>query len=77
MIEQWFGLEKKRSEFGKWLDKHGISQTMLATRTKLSTSTISNLCTNKNHTPNLKTANKIIKELKQIDPNIKSEDFWM
>ncbi|RDZ12649.1 transcriptional regulator [Priestia megaterium] len=76
MVEQWFGLGKRRSKFGKWLDRHGVSQSVLADRTKLSTSTISHLSTNKDRVPNLKTASKIIKELRRLDPNIKSEDFW-
>ncbi|MGE0992074.1 transcriptional regulator, partial [Bacillus sp. GMa5/2] len=38
-----FGLGKKRSKFGKWLDRQGIKQIELEKKSKLSTGTISRL----------------------------------
>ncbi|MDC7783879.1 helix-turn-helix domain-containing protein [Priestia megaterium] len=76
MIENWFGLGKNRSKFGKWLDQHGIPQKVIAERSNVSKSTISNMCSDPKYMPSLKTASKVIKEVKKLDKSIKYEDFW-
>lgn len=77
MMENWFGLGKKRSKFGKWLDRHGIAQKVIADRSKVSKSTISNMCSDPDYMPSMKIASKVIKELKKLDKNVKYEDFWL
>lgn len=72
----WFGLGKKRSRLGKWLDQHGVAQIEVEKGTKLSRGTISRLCSDDKNVPTLKTANKIVKFLKRLDPNIRYDDFW-
>ncbi|WP_332699279.1 helix-turn-helix transcriptional regulator [Halalkalibacter lacteus] len=72
-----FGLGKKRSPLGKWLDKRGISQQWLSKQSKVSRSTISELCKcEPDHEPTRVTMKKVLKALREIDPNVKSDDFW-
>lgn len=72
-----FGLGKKRSKLGKWLDKRGISQQWLAKNSKVSRSTVSELCkADANHEPTQGTMKKILNAIRQIDPNVKINDFW-
>lgn len=72
-----FGLGKKRSKLGKWLDKRGISQQWVANNSKVSRSTVSELCkSDADHEPTQSTMKKILKAIRKIDPNVKSDDFW-
>ncbi|RDZ18756.1 transcriptional regulator [Priestia megaterium] len=72
-----FGLGKKRSKLGKWLDQRGISQQWLANTSKVSRSTISDLCQkNVEHAPTQRTMTKILKALRRVDPNLKADDFF-
>jgi transcriptional regulator with XRE-family HTH domain len=71
-----FGLGKKRSKFGKWLDKKGVSQQSVARKSGVSRSTISNLAKDPDHTANTRTLKKIMKALKEVDPSVKSNNFW-
>ena len=58
-----FGLGKKRSKFGKWLDRQGFNKLNLK-KSKLSTGTISKLCSDGNYRPKISTIVKIVKGLK-------------
>lgn len=72
-----FGLGKKRSKLGKWLDKRGMSQQWLSKKSKVSRSTISELCKEEaEHAPTQKTMAKILKTLREVDKGIKADDFW-
>jgi predicted transcriptional regulator len=72
-----FGLGRKRSKLGKWLDSRGITQQWLAKKSGVGRTTISELCKGDNdHSPNMTTIKKIIKALKTIDPNVNSNDFF-
>lgn len=75
-VNNLFGLGKKRSKFGKWVDKKGIKQQWIAEKSGVSRSTISQLASEDERFPTLKNAKKIIKVLKQIDPTINQDDFW-
>lgn len=72
-----FGLGKKRSKFGKWLDKQGITQGELEKAAKLSRGTISKLCNDKTYIPKFSTITQIIRGLKKLGQNIHENDFWM
>ncbi|MGD6832598.1 helix-turn-helix domain-containing protein [Sutcliffiella halmapala] len=74
----WFGLGKKRTKLGKWLDQHGVSQTEFAKMSKVSRPTISRLCSaEENHEPTMKTAKKIIKTIKEkLGKDVHYDDFW-
>ena len=72
----WFGIGKKRSKLGKWLDRHGVAQIEVEKETGLSRGTISRLCADDENKPTMKTAGKIIKFLKRLDKRVSYEDFW-
>ena len=71
-----FGLGKTRTKLGKWLDKKGIKQEWLVSKTRLGRTTISNACSDKEYIPRGTTMKKILKAVREIDPNVKSDDFW-
>ncbi|MBD8138494.1 helix-turn-helix transcriptional regulator [Peribacillus frigoritolerans] len=72
-----FGLfgGKPRSKLGRWLDDRGISQEWLIKTSKVSRTTISELCADKRE-PTLGTIKKIMKAIRQVDPGARSEDFF-
>lgn len=72
----WFGLGKRRSRLGKWLDKKGIKQQELVERSGVSRGTVSKLCSGDAYKPTYKTASKIVKALRQYDAEVAAEDFW-
>lgn len=72
----WFGLGKKRSKLGRYVDRVGISQTELAKLSGISRPTINRMCSEEDYEPNIKTVKKLIKALKRLDPNIKSDQFF-
>lgn len=67
----WFGLGKKRTRFGKWIDKKGISQQDISKKTGVNRNTISKLCNDKEYKPKISTGVKITKPF-----NKNYEDFW-
>jgi transcriptional regulator with XRE-family HTH domain len=71
-----FGLGKARSRFGKWIDRKGIKQQWIAEKSGVSRGTISQLAQEDSRVPTLKNAQRIIKALREIDPNVKQDDFW-
>ncbi|WP_100619012.1 helix-turn-helix domain-containing protein [Bacillus cereus] len=71
-----FGLGKKRTPFGDYLDHRGIKQQWLVQRTGLSKSLISDLANKKDRIPTLTSATKIIRILKKFDKHIDYQDFW-
>ncbi|PEA32989.1 transcriptional regulator [Bacillus toyonensis] len=72
-----FGLGKKRTKFGRYLDSNGIAQIELERTSKLSTGTVSKLCNDKKYRPKFSTITQIIKGLKKLGKNIDEHDFWM
>lgn len=74
-----FGLGKKRSKLGKWIDKKGIKQEDLYKKSSVSKPTITRYCNEELHTGdiNRSTAMKILKALKLLTGEEKKiEDFW-
>ncbi|MFM1655533.1 helix-turn-helix domain-containing protein [Brevibacillus sp. B_LB10_24] len=71
-----FGLGKKRTKLGKWLDKRGISQAWLAKESKVSENTISDLTNKDDRIPNGRTMKKVLNALRKVDPTVKQDDFW-
>lgn len=74
MFGLWGG--KPRSRFGKWLDDKGITQEWVVKKTKISRNTISKIASDKEYSPNLATIKKIMKIVKEVDPNANSNDFF-
>lgn len=71
-----FGIGKTRTEFGKWIDKHGIKQIDLERKTKLSRGVISRLCNEKDHKPSYRTITKVTKALKDFGYSKDAIEFW-
>jgi len=74
MFGLWGG--KPRSKVGKWLDQRGISQEWLAKKTKISSNTISKIASDKDYSPSLATIKKVMKAIREVDKNAKSDDFF-
>jgi DNA-binding XRE family transcriptional regulator len=71
-----FGIGKPRTRLGEWLDNRGIRQDWLVKKSKLHKTTVSALCGDSDYSPSLTTIQKIIKALKEIDPNVNGSKFW-
>ncbi|MEB4895224.1 transcriptional regulator [Bacillus thuringiensis] len=72
-----YGLGKKRTKFGRFLDRNGIAQIELERTSKLSTGTISKLCNDKRYKPKFSTITQIIKGLKKLGKHVDENDFWI
>ena len=72
---KWFGLGKKRSRLGRYIDQHGISQTELE-KAGISRATVSRLCSSDENQPTIKTAKKIVNFLKRYDEGVDYKDFF-
>jgi transcriptional regulator with XRE-family HTH domain len=73
----WFaGMNRNRSKFGKWLDSKGVSQSEISRRSGVSDATVNNLATGKSKKPTRLTERKLRRALKEIDPKVRSSDFW-
>jgi predicted transcriptional regulator len=73
MFPSWM---KSRSRLGKWLDRKGVTQEWLVKETRISRSSISDLCDSTVGSPRSETRSKIINALRQVDPNVSASDFW-
>ncbi|MGG3504738.1 transcriptional regulator [Paenibacillus lautus] len=71
-----FGLGKRRTALGEWLDRRGIKQEWLVSKTKLGRTTISNACGDTGYIPSGSSIQKIIKALREVDPSIRADQFW-
>ncbi|TDB51762.1 helix-turn-helix transcriptional regulator [Bacillus sp. CBEL-1] len=72
-----FGLGKKRTEFGSWLDREGISQIELEEKSQLSHGTISKLCNDKKYKPKHSTLAKLRRGLKALGKDVPDDYFKM
>jgi putative transcriptional regulator len=71
-----FGLGKKRSKFGRFLDKNAIIQQELSKESGVNRNSISRLTKSDDNKPSMKNASKIIKTLKKAGFNVGYDDFW-
>jgi putative transcriptional regulator len=73
----WFSLGKHRSKFGRFLDKNNLSQQDVVKKSGVSRGTISRLCQGDEFKPNMRSASKIIKSLRDLTKkNVDYDDFW-
>jgi transcriptional regulator with XRE-family HTH domain len=66
----------KRSKFGRFLDKNGITQAEFAKKSHISKTTISTLCNAKNYSPSPKVLKRVMDTIKKIDKNKQPNDFF-
>lgn len=71
-----WGIGKKRSKLGKFIDKNGYTQEQLREAADIGRSTASRVCNDPNYTPNSLTIKKIMKAIRTIDPKAKTDDFF-
>lgn len=71
-----WGIGKKRSKVGKFIDKHGYTQEQLKDVSKVNRNTISKICSDPDYVPSGSTMKKIIKALRELDTTVKSDDFF-
>ncbi|CAM3641946.1 helix-turn-helix domain-containing protein [Mesobacillus zeae] len=71
-----FGLGKPRSEFGRWLDRNGITQAEVARRAKVSAMTLTRLCGEKGYTPKIATWVRIERALKAMGYDVDANKFF-
>ena len=71
-----FGIGKKRTKFGKWIDSKGIKQQWVSQKSGVSRGTISQLAIDDERVPTYRNCQKIIKALKEIDPSVNASKFW-
>ncbi|MEH6943667.1 helix-turn-helix domain-containing protein [Bacillus sp. JJ722] len=72
-----FGLGKKRTKFGRWIDRKEISQFEVEQLSGLSRRTISRLCNDCDYVPKYETVSKIKKALKEIGESVPDDYFGM
>ncbi|RDU35488.1 transcriptional regulator [Neobacillus piezotolerans] len=74
----WSFLGKKRSKFGRFLDKNELTQQEVVKRSGVSRGTISRLCQPESEDgPTMKNASKIIRALRDLTgKDVHFEDFW-
>lgn len=68
--------KKFRTQLGDWMDRKNVSQQWLADKTGISRSTVTLLCGDSDYIPHNATRSKVIKALRQVDPNVSASDFW-
>ncbi|MFK3938958.1 helix-turn-helix domain-containing protein [Alkalihalobacillus sp. NPDC078783] len=62
-----FGLGKKRTEFGKMLDRNNISQQEMAQASGVNRTIISKMCNDEEYRPKIETEVKIKKGLEKLN----------
>ncbi|WP_425595286.1 helix-turn-helix transcriptional regulator [Priestia flexa] len=75
-VSRMWGFGKKRSKVGKFIDRKGYTQEDLMAASKVGRNTISKICNDPDYTPSVTTIKKIMKALRQLDPNLKTDDFF-
>lgn len=72
-----FGLGKPRTNFGKWVDKNGLTQNEIAKEAKIGKNTISNMCSDPQYRPKIETWVKVKRALKKLGHNVDKDFFDM
>lgn len=71
-----WGLGKKRTALGKWLDRNGLKQEDLVREAKVNRDTVSKACNDLDYVPSPAVMKKILKAVRRIDPGVEVTDFW-
>ncbi|SNZ14538.1 Helix-turn-helix [Terribacillus aidingensis] len=71
-----WGLGKKRTRLGKWLDRTGYSQEDLVEASGVNRNTISKACSDPDYEPGAKVMRKIMKAVRDIEPDKDASSFW-
>jgi predicted transcriptional regulator len=71
-----FGLGKRRSKFGKWIDRKGIKQEDIRKKANIGNGTISDMCNKDDYSPRISTWVKVQRALKSMGYNVDRDDFF-
>ena len=71
-----FGLGKKRSKLGKWIDKHSVSTVEFSKASGVNRKTLGEACNDDDFIPSPGVMKKILKIIRKIEPDKKMSDFW-
>jgi len=71
-----FWLGKKRSNLGRFLDKHSISTVEFSKESKVNRKTLGEACNDSYFIPSSGVIKKILKVVRKIEPDKKMSDFW-
>jgi DNA-binding XRE family transcriptional regulator len=71
-----WGAGKKRTKLGKFIDKRSFSQEDLISASKVNRTTVSRICNDPSYTPSMSTVKKVMKAIRALDPNAKTDDFF-
>lgn len=67
---------KKRSKFGKFVDRNGYTQKEIIEISKLGKNTVTRLCNDSEYRPRGDTFKKLLCLIKKIDSRAKIDDFF-
>lgn len=72
-----FGLGKKRSKFGAYLDRRGIEQERIREVSGVSRDTLTRVCSYPDYYPSGSTMRKLIGAVRRLTgENVRQDDFW-
>jgi predicted transcriptional regulator len=74
--KKMWGLGRPRSKLGKFLDRHGYTIQDLSAASKVNRNTVGKMCSDPEYSPTTSTIKKIMKAIREIDPNAKAHDFF-
>lgn len=71
-----YGLGKKRTRLGMFLDKNNITQGWIVEHAKLNRNTLTQICKDDQYEPRAETVQKIISTLRKHGYDVRAHDFW-
>lgn len=71
-----WGIGKKRSKVGKFIDKYGYTQEDLRQASGISRNTISKICNDPDYVPSGTIIKKVMKAIRKIKPDANASDFF-
>lgn len=71
-----YGLGKRRSRFGRWVDRIGLSQQELSNICGVNKTTMSEICNNENYNPQIATKTKVVSRLRKNGYDVEMAEFW-
>jgi transcriptional regulator with XRE-family HTH domain len=71
-----WGIGKRRSKVGKFIDQHGYTQEDLCKAAGIGRNTASRVCSDPEYTPSTKVIQRILKALRKLDSDVRVDDFF-
>lgn len=71
-----WGIGKKRTKLGSFIDRLGYSQQVLEKEAKINKNTVTKLCNDEDYIPSQTVMKKVLLAIRKIKPEAKMNDFW-